>query len=92
VIESAQPSEIAPIIAPAYDLSGREREITELIAQGCATAEIANRLFLSRHAVRDYVKTIFAKVGVSSRGELVAHLFNEHYEPVHTDPANLVRT
>jgi DNA-binding CsgD family transcriptional regulator len=92
VIESAQPSEVVPIIAEAYELSGREREITELIAQGCATAEIAERLFLSRHTVRDYVKTIFAKVGVCSRGELVAHLFNEHYAPIHTDPATIVRT
>jgi hypothetical protein len=31
----------------------------------------------------DYVKAIFAKVGVSSRGELVARLFAEQYEPVH---------
>jgi DNA-binding CsgD family transcriptional regulator len=92
VIESAQPSEVAPLIAESYELSARERQITELIAQGCGTAEIAGRLFLSRHTVRDYVKTIFAKVGVSSRGELVAHLFNEHYAPIHTDPANLITT
>jgi DNA-binding CsgD family transcriptional regulator len=92
VLESAQPSEIAPLIAESYELSARERQITELIAQGCGTGEIAERLFLSRHTVRDYVKTIFAKVGVSSRGELVAHLFNEHYAPIHTDPANLITT
>jgi hypothetical protein len=29
------------------------------------------------------VKAIFHKVGVSSRGELVAKLFAEHYEPLH---------
>jgi DNA-binding CsgD family transcriptional regulator len=29
--------------------------------------------------VRDYVKSVFDKVGVSSRGELVAKLFAEHY-------------
>jgi hypothetical protein len=29
------------------------------------------------------LKTIFKKVGVSSRGELVAKLFAEHYEPEH---------
>jgi hypothetical protein len=33
--------------------------------------------------VRDHVKAIFGKVGVSSRGELVAKLFAEHYEPMH---------
>lgn len=41
------------------------------------------------HTVRDYVKAIFAKVGVSSRGELVAKLFAEHYAPLHLDPANV---
>jgi hypothetical protein len=39
--------------------------------------------------VRDHLKTIFQKVRVSSRGELVAKLFADHYEPVHLahDPA-----
>ena len=37
----------------------------------------------SAHTVRDHVKAIFAKVGVSSRGELVARLFADHYEPAH---------
>jgi hypothetical protein len=34
--------------------------------------------------VRDHIKAIFAKVGVTSRGELVAKLFAEFYAPVHT--------
>lgn len=67
----------------------REQEITLLIAQGAATAESAGRLYLSAHTVRDYIKTIFDKVGVCSRGELVARLFAEHYAPIHFDPANL---
>jgi hypothetical protein len=50
---------------------------------GDGTAEIADELFLSAHTVRDHVKAIFAKVGVSSRGELVARLFAEHYQPAH---------
>ncbi|HEY1238451.1 MAG TPA: helix-turn-helix transcriptional regulator [Solirubrobacterales bacterium] len=83
VIEPAKGSEIAPIIVEAYELSAREREITVLIARGIGTAEIAERLFLSAHTVRDHVKAIFEKVGVSSRGELVARLFAEHYAPVH---------
>jgi DNA-binding NarL/FixJ family response regulator len=32
--------------------------------------------------VRDHVKAIFDKVGVTSRGELVAKLFTDHYESV----------
>jgi DNA-binding CsgD family transcriptional regulator len=86
VIEPAKASEIAPIIVQAYELSGREREISRLIARGVGTAEIAGRLHLSVHTVRDHVKAIFEKVGVSSRGELVAKLFAEHYAPVHFAP------
>jgi DNA-binding CsgD family transcriptional regulator len=83
VIEPATAAEIAPIIVQAYDLTDREQQITRLIARGAGTAEIADELFLSAHTVRDHVKAIFAKVGVSSRGELVAKLFAEHYEPAH---------
>jgi DNA-binding CsgD family transcriptional regulator len=86
VIEQAKASEIAPIIVEAYGLSEREQEITKLIARGVATAEIAERLFLSVHTVRDYIKVVFEKVGVSSRGELVAKLFAEHYVGVHAEP------
>lgn len=89
VIEPAKASEVAPIIVQAYELPPREREITQLIAQGLATGEIAERLHLSAHTVRDYVKQIFGKVGVSSRGELVAGLFAEHYAPIHLDPASV---
>jgi DNA-binding CsgD family transcriptional regulator len=92
VIEPAKASEVAPIIVQAYELSPREQEITQLIAQGLGTADLASRLFLSTHTVRDYVKAIFEKVKVSSRGELVAKLFAEHYAPVHLDPSQHDRT
>ncbi|MQA72749.1 MAG: LuxR family transcriptional regulator [Solirubrobacterales bacterium] len=87
VIEPAEAAEIAPIMVQAYELSAREREITELISQGFRTTEIAGRLHLSVHTVRDYVKTIFEKIGVTSRGELVATLFAEHHAAIHLDPA-----
>jgi DNA-binding CsgD family transcriptional regulator len=83
VIEPAKASEIAPIIAEAYELSQREREIAQLVARGLGTADIAAHLHLSTHTVRDHLKAVFDKVGVSSRGELVAKVFAEHYSPVH---------
>jgi len=84
VIEPAHGEEIAPIIVEAYALSPREQEVTRLIARGVGTAEIAATLFVSPHTVRDYVKTIFEKVAVSSRGELTAKFFAEHYtQPLH---------
>ena len=54
------------------------------VARGSSTPEIAAELFLSAHTVRDYITAVFEKVGVSSRGELVAKLFAEHYsDPFH---------
>ena len=88
IIEPATAAEIAPMIAQAYELTRREQQITGLVARGFGTAGIAGRLHLSTHTVRDYVKAIFDKVGVSSRGELVARLFAEHYAPIHLDPSS----
>jgi DNA-binding CsgD family transcriptional regulator len=79
VIEPAQSSEMAPVILEAFDLGPREQEITRQIARGLSTAQIAELLGLSPHTVRDYVKTVFGKVGASSRGELVARVSAEHY-------------
>ncbi|MGD9695433.1 MAG: response regulator transcription factor [Thermoleophilia bacterium] len=81
VIEPARAAEIAPLIVTAYGLSRREQEVVQLIARGRSTREIASSLHLSLHTVRDHVKAIFEKVGVSSRGELVAKVFAEHYQP-----------
>lgn len=81
-IGPAPVSEIATLVIAAYQLTRREHEVTELIAAGLSTTEIASRLFLSPHTVRDHVKAIFEKVAVASRGELVAKLYTEHYEPL----------
>lgn len=77
----AKSSQIAPIVVEAYGLTVRERQITEAVARGLSNVEMAEQLFLSPHTVRDHLKAIFAKVGVSSRGELVAKVFAEHYGP-----------
>jgi DNA-binding CsgD family transcriptional regulator len=83
VIEPATRTEIAPIVTEAYELTEREQQITRLVARGARTRDIAEQLHLSAHTVRDYLKTIFRKVQVGSRGELVAKLYAEHYEPLH---------
>jgi DNA-binding CsgD family transcriptional regulator len=79
MLEPAKASEIAPIVIEAYGMTPREVEVTRLIARGLSTDEIASTLFLSRHTIRDHLKAIFEKVGVSSRGELTSKLFAEHY-------------
>ncbi|WP_411082714.1 LuxR C-terminal-related transcriptional regulator [Streptomyces sp. cmx-18-6] len=81
VIEPAKSSEIVPLIVDAYELTDRETEVTQCIARGLPTGEIAAVLHLSPHTVRDHIKAVFEKVGVSSRGALVGRLFTEYYAP-----------
>ncbi|MGN6605500.1 MAG: LuxR C-terminal-related transcriptional regulator [Jatrophihabitans sp.] len=87
-VEPAKSAQLAPIIVEAYSLTPREQEITRLVARGLSNNEIAGELFLSPFTVRDHLKAIFGKVGVASRGELVAKLFADHYMPeLHTPGA-----
>ena len=52
--------------------------MTELVAQGLPNVAIAGQLYLSPYTVQDHLKAIFEKLGVSSRGQLVAQLFVDH--------------
>ena len=88
VVEPAKSAQIAPIIVEAYRLTPREQQITQAVARGLSNPQIAASLHLSTHTVRDHLKAVFGKVGVGSRGELVATLFAEHYRPaLHADGA-----
>jgi DNA-binding CsgD family transcriptional regulator len=75
VVEPASSHEIAPLVATAYGLTARERAVIRLVARGLATKEIGAELHLSPWTVQDHLKAVFGKVGVGSRGELVARLF-----------------
>jgi DNA-binding CsgD family transcriptional regulator len=81
ILEPARPPELAPLIAHAYGLTERERSVTQLVAQGLSTNEIARRLRLAPYTVQDHLKSIFEKTRVGTRGELVARLFFDHYAP-----------
>ena len=56
----------------AEPLSARELEVLPLIAEGLTNQEIAARLYLSLHTVKAHARTIYAKLGVSSRTQAVA--------------------
>jgi DNA-binding NarL/FixJ family response regulator len=61
-----------PLAAPIFpELTTREREILELIAQKCSNATIATRLELSPKTVRNYVSNIISKLQVADRSEAI---------------------
>ncbi|MBO0687662.1 MAG: helix-turn-helix transcriptional regulator [Candidatus Dormibacteraeota bacterium] len=66
--------EIASLLMHAWGLSAREREVARLLLGGRGTEDIAIGLTISLHTVRDHVRSLFQKVGVGSRRELVAAL------------------
>lgn len=78
VLDRAAADQVAPVIARAHQLSQRETDIALLVLHGLSTNEIAARLFISAYTVQDHLKSIFEKVGVRSRRELVTEVFEPH--------------
>ena len=68
-------------------LSDRERKILSLIADGKTNRQIAADLFLSEKTIKNYVSTMFTKLGMSRRSEAAAYLArleesrHHHYPP-----------
>lgn len=81
VLERAQPHNLAPLLADAYGLTDRERAVTRLVALGLPTETMAQRLHLSSWTIQDHLKSIFQKLGVRTRGELVAQVYFGHRPP-----------
>jgi len=52
-------------------LTNRELQIVQLICMGCLTKQVADRLHISEFTVRSYLKTVYCKLGVRSRGAMV---------------------
>ena len=60
-----------PVPRRAGALTGRELEVLDLVADGQNNERIAQRLFISKRTVEHHVGSLLAKLGLSSRAELV---------------------
>jgi two-component system response regulator DesR len=56
---------------PGALLSERERQVLHLIAAGATNREIAERLFLSPHTVKDHTSTLYRKVKAKNRADAI---------------------
>jgi DNA-binding CsgD family transcriptional regulator len=81
VLERASGSRSAPLRLEMHGVTPREREVAALVARGLSNAEIAEALVLSAHTVNDHVKSLFEKLDVANRQELVARVFLDDYLP-----------
>ena len=66
-------------LARRYDLSAREREVMELVARGNSARWIAESLCVSTSTVQTHSKSIYRKLGIHSKQELI-QLVNGHVE------------
>jgi len=61
----------SPSNEPVETLTNREREVLELLAQGCTNKAIALQLNITEHTVKFHVNAIMSKLGAQSRTDAV---------------------
>jgi DNA-binding CsgD family transcriptional regulator len=71
-LRAAAPAETFGLLCRAHALTRRERDVVGALVAGLDTRAVTEQLVISRHTVQDHLKSIFQKVGVSSRRELLA--------------------
>ena len=72
---SAAAANSDPEAAKIATLTEREREVSSLIGEGLKNKQIASRLFISETTVRHHLTSIFDKLGVSDRLELIMYAY-----------------
>jgi two-component system, NarL family, response regulator DevR len=63
-----------------HDLSSRECEVLQLVAEGKSNAEIAYQLNLSEKTIGNHISTILAKLGVTNRIEAATYAVRHHLD------------
>ena len=72
---SSKGRKIDPEAEKIAALTNREREVIALVGEGIKSREIAGRLFISETTVRHHLTSIFDKLGVADRVELLIYAY-----------------
>jgi DNA-binding NarL/FixJ family response regulator len=78
-ISRARPDKDTVQASRLDSLSERERDVAVLVCEGLKNKDIGGRLFISETTVRHHLTSIFSKLGVSSRFELVIYLYRHNF-------------
>ncbi len=65
-------------LRPADTLTRQEKAIISYLVQGCRNREIARHLSITEQTVKNHLRMIYDKVGVSDRLELVLYAIHQH--------------
>lgn len=72
---------LTPVATPndqvAVQLTRREKEVVQLVAEGLSNRQIAKQLYLSPHTVNAHLQAIFRKLEISSRTALIRFALNQ---------------
>ena len=75
----AESSGILEMISTKYQISHREQDIVRLILMGRSNNEIKDELFISYHTVKNHLYSLYGKLNVRSRYELIL-LFSSYFQ------------
>lgn len=75
---SSSPDQIVYELAAAYGLSKREQQVCLALIDGSKNSEIASKLFISTHTVKCHVTSLYRKLGVNSRHEILQAVNRQH--------------
>ena len=70
----------APQAMEAVRMTAREREVIELISEGCSNKEIAARLHIATHTVKSHVRNIMEKLTLHTRLQIAAYAHRDESE------------
>jgi len=73
--ELSRPAMVDPEMVKIQSLTDREREVIALVGEGLKNKQVGERLFISETTVTHHLSSVFSKLDVSDRLELIIYAF-----------------
>jgi DNA-binding CsgD family transcriptional regulator len=73
-VQPATVGQLLPAVTAWYGITSREQAVIEQVLEGRSSKQISRSLDLSPHTTNDHLKSIYRKIRLSGRSELIATL------------------